>query len=880
MKTPRVKYLKDYRPPTYLVDHADLYFDLNETETIVRAVLKMRRNDESGEENAPLILDGEKMELLSVHMDDRPLDPAEYRVTENTLEVFNAPETFTLATKTRIKPQENTSLDGLYRSQEMFCTQCESHGFRKITYYPDRPDVMAKFTCTIEADRKRYPVLLSNGNPTARGMTGEDRHWVKWEDPFRKPSYLFALVAGDLVRLADSYTTVSGRAVSLEIYVEAANADKCDHAMASLKKAMAWDEEKYGREYDLDIYMIVAVNDFNAGAMENKGLNIFNSIYVLARPETATDSDFLAIEAVIAHEYFHNWTGNRVTLKNWFQLSLKEGLTVFRDQCFTADMTSPSVKRITDVTKLRINQFPEDAGPMAHPVRPESYIEMNNFYTMTVYEKGAEVIRMIHTILGEEGFRRGMDLYFERFDGMAVTTEDFVRTMEDANDADLSRFSRWYAVAGTPAVTMTCSHDPREKSFTLTFTQECPPTPGQEEKPPLHIPVSAALLSPSGSPLPLRLQGEDAPGGTSRMLHLLEKETTFRFMDVPEKPVPSVLRNFSAPVKLSAGYTPEELLFLFANDPDPFNRWDSGQTLFADTINGLVANLARTEPLTLDDAFIRGFGKTLINSSLDKTFIARALTLPSEIEMGDMSAAPVDVDGIHHAREFILKRVGSELHDQFLGIYRDNHDTGPVSRDSDAVSRRALKNLALFYLGKSGAPGSEELIFSAFESANNMTDELAAFTILAGMENDMRERAVAMFHEKWKENVLVLDKWFATQAAARLEGTLSTVKNLMNHPAFSIRNPNKIRALIGTFCASNPWCFHDAGGEGYRFLGDRVITLNALNPQIAARLTGQFNRWKRYDENRRTLMKAELTRILEQPDLSPNVFEIASKALA
>ncbi|MDM8537823.1 aminopeptidase N, partial [Desulfobacterales bacterium HSG17] len=570
-----VKYLKDYRPPAYWVENTDLNFDLQETDTLVRSVLNIRRNTDVSDNTDPLILDGKSLEPVSVKIDGKTLDSDKYQVNSENLTIYEVPESFLLEITTKIQPQDNTSLEGLYKAGGIFCTQCEAEGFRKISYFPDRPDVMSKYTCTIIADKEKYPILLSNGNIVDSGEASQNRHWVRWEDPFKKPSYLFALVAGDLVCVEDSYKTKSGRNVALRIFVEHMNADKCDHAMQSLKKAMKWDEDVFGLEYDLDIYMIVAVNDFNMGAMENKGLNVFNSKYVLAKPETATDVDFWNIERVIAHEYFHNWTGNRVTLKNWFQLSLKEGLTVFRDQEFSADMTSRPVKRISDVRSLRSYQFPEDAGPMAHPVRPESYIEMDNFYTMTVYEKGAEIIRMIHRLLGVQGFRKGMDLYFERHDSQAVTTEDFVKAMEDANQADLSQFRLWYSQAGTPEISVKRVYNSKNKSYSMTFTQKCPPSLDMAEKKAMHIPVAMGLLDQAGNDIPLQLMDKNSPEGTTILLSLHKKKQTFEFINVPELPVPSILRGFSAPVKLRAEYTSQEQAFLLANDSDEFNRWEA-----------------------------------------------------------------------------------------------------------------------------------------------------------------------------------------------------------------------------------------------------------------------------------------------------------------
>jgi len=887
MTTPQMIYLKDYRPPAFLVDFVDLVFELKETDTRVRSTLTLRRNPAAsppGDATArpALVLDGRDMALVSVLMDGKPLAPEDFQVDERSLTLPDPPDALTLEVTTRIQPQENRSLEGLYRSDGMFCTQCEAEGFRKITYFPDRPDVMAAYTVTLIADKSKYPVLLSNGNRVDAGELSDGRHWVKWEDPFRKPCYLFALVAGDLFCLKDTFRTMSGRDVRLQIYVEHENRDKCDYAMQALKKAMAWDEETFGLEYDLDDYMIVAVNDFNMGAMENKGLNVFNSKFVLARQDTATDTDFWNIDRVIAHEYFHNWTGNRVTLRNWFQLSLKEGLTVFRDQEFTADMTSRPVKRISDVRTLRAFQFPEDAGPMAHPVRPSAYIKMDNFYTVTVYEKGAEVIRMIHRILGAEDFRKGMDLYFERHDGQAVTIEDFVGAMADASGRDLGQFMRWYAQAGTPVITAARAYDPVRKTYTLTFSQSCPPTPDASEKAPLHIPVAVGLIAPDGRDFPLQLSGEKTPGPTTRVLELRKADEAFTFINVPAPPVPSILRGFSAPVKLRAGYSDAEDRFRFAHDSDPFNRWDAGQTLFGKVILERVADIRAGRPLVMDDALIAAFRQTLLDETQDRAFIAHAVTLPGEPELATLmsESGPIDPDAVHQARRFVIQTLAQTLRDDFETVFNRNRDTGPYRVDPASVGRRSLKNAALAYIGGRETPEAIQQVFSEFEAAQNMTDTMAALSILSHIPCDERIRALDRFHERWRHDVLVLDKWFSIQAAAQLSDTPATVRKLLDHPAFSIRNPNKVRALVGVFCSLNPWCFHSPTGEGYALLADQVVALDGFNPMIAARMAGMFNHWKKYEPVRRNLMKAHLERIKALPNLSGNVYEIVSKALA
>ncbi|MEE4358027.1 MAG: aminopeptidase N [Desulfococcaceae bacterium] len=881
MTAPSVKYLKDYRPPAYRVEETDLHVELHEKDTLVRSRLQICRNRKQAGENTPLILDGQQLETVSVEMNGSPLPSDAYEITEKSLTIRAVPETFVLTTECRIQPRENTSLDGLYNAGGLFCTQCEAEGFRKITWFPDRPDVMSRFTCTITADKEKYPVLLSNGNLMDSGESEGGRHWARWQDPFKKPSYLFALVAGDLFCLEDRFRTASGRDIALRIYVEHENRDKCGYAMEALKKSMKWDEEVFGLEYDLDIYMIVAVNDFNMGAMENKGLNVFNSKYVLADPRTATDTDFWNIDRVIAHEYFHNWTGNRVTLKNWFQLSLKEGLTVFRDQEFSSDLTSRPVKRISDVRGLRSYQFPEDAGPMAHPVRPASYMEMNNFYTMTVYEKGAEVIRMIQQLLGKEGFRSGMDLYFQRHDGQAVCIEDFISAMEDANNADLKQFMLWYSQAGTPQVQVDRQYDAGKKIYRLTFRQHCPPTPDMREKLPMHIPLAVGLLDRKGREMPLQLQGETAAEGGTRMLELRKAEQTYAFLNVAEEPVPSLLRGFSAPVKLRAGYSDEEQAFLFAHDPDEFNRWDAGQCLFSKIMLRLARDYQKGKELKTDESLISPFRKTLLDKKMDKSFISQALTLPTESELGILMSetSPIDPEAVFQVRTFIGREIARRLRDEFLHIYEQNQDEGPYSPDPLSVGRRNLKNLALAYLGKLGTDEFLPMIYGQFKSADNMSDELAALSVLSHIDCKERGAAIDAFYEKWKSDILVLDKWFSIQAGSRVPGVLETVNSLLKHPAFSIRNPNKVRALIGAFCGNNPRSFHDPSGAGYAFIADRILELNRLNPQIAARLAGVFNHWKKYESGRKEKMKEQLDRISKAPDLSVHVYEIVSKAL-
>ncbi len=871
-------FLKDYRSPDYKIETANLQFELDEARTRVRSLLSVVCNHDRCQGIHPLVLHGRDLLLKAVRLDGQPLSEHDYKLDAESLTILPVPERFMLEIETEINPRDNTELSGLYMSSGMFCTQCEAEGFRKITYYLDRPDVMARFFTTIVADKKKFPVLLSNGNLIDSGVLRDGRHFAKWHDPFPKPAYLFALVAGDLARVSDQFTTISGRQVDLMIYVQKHNQDKCSHAMLSLKQAMKWDEEFYGREYDLDIFMIVAVDDFNMGAMENKGLNIFNSKYVLAKPETATDGDFQGIMGVVGHEYFHNWSGDRVTCRDWFQLSLKEGFTVFRDQQFMEDMTSRGVKRIGDVNILRTHQFREDASPMAHPVRPESYVEINNFYTMTVYNKGAEVIRMMRSLLGPAGFRRGTDLYFSRHDGQAVTTDDFVKAMEDANSVDLSQFKLWYSQAGTPELHITRAYNPAAKTYTLTIKQTCPPTPGQQEKKPFHIPVAIGLLDSDGNDLPLRLEGEvNAIVGT-RVLEIRKAEESFVFTDAPCEPVPSILRSFSAPVKVKLDLSDDERLFLMANDSDEFNRWDAGQQLAVKCSMRLIRDHQQGKALKLDRKFIAAFKKTLESDMKDKAFQAFALMLPAEIYLADFMAV-IDPLAIHEARRFVQKALAMELKESFLATYRENSEIGPYRIDQESIGRRSLKNICLAYLTELEDKDTRSLCVKQFKKGGNMTDVMAALANLANNECPERKEALDAFYEQWKDDSLVMDKWLSIQAMSRLLNTLETVKALTRHPAFTIKNPNKVRALIGAFAQGNPARFHDPSGAGYEFLADQVMAIDPMNSQIAARLVSAFTLWKRYDENRKALMKEQLERILKTSGLSKDVYEIVSKSL-
>ncbi|TPQ24724.1 aminopeptidase N [Methylomonas koyamae] len=876
--SPQTVYLKDYTPPEYLIDQVELDFDLDDQRTKVRAKMSVRRNPQSLADSVALKLWGEELQLLSIAVDGRPLSASEYLVGDEALIVHEAPQDrpFEILIENLINPQANTALEGLFLSSSMLCTQCEAQGFRKITWFLDRPDVMSRFKTTLVADKAKYPVLLSNGNKTGGGELENNRHWVSWEDPFAKPCYLFALVAGQLECVADEFVTMSGRRIALEIFVEQHNVDKCAHAMQSLKNAMRWDEETYGLEYDLDLYMIVAVDHFNMGAMENKGLNVFNTKFVLARPDTATDSDYEHIEGVIGHEYFHNWSGNRVTCRDWFQLSLKEGFTVFRDQQFSGDMTSPAVKRIEDVNALRTRQFAEDAGPLAHPVRPEAYIEINNFYTLTVYEKGAEVVRMLHTLLGAEGFRKGCDLYFQRHDGQAVTCEDFVKALEDANGVEFGQFRRWYSQAGTPLLAVEQDYDTAGGRLQLTLRQSCPPTPNQPVKQPLHIPVKLGLLNPDGTPAAFEFGGERH---TEVTLNLTEAEQSFSFGNLAGKPVVSLLRGFSAPVTLKMPRGLDELAFLLSHDSDTFNRWEAGQQLATQAIFDLIDSIELGRPLQLDSIVIEAYRKVLADVGGDLSYQALLLALPEESYLSGQMAI-IDVDAVHQAREFVKKTLATSLADQFLALYRQHHRDESGCFDAGAVGRRRLKNTCLSYLSKLETPDSHRLAEQQFRGARNMTDQISALSAIVNSYNPDKADCLDSFYRQWQQEALVIDKWFALQATSSMPNTFATVQNLMRHPAFDMKTPNRVRALVGAFSQSNPLHFHAANGEGYRFLADRVIELNALNPQIASRMVSGLAQWRRYDANRQSLMKQELQRIVATEHLSKDVYEIASKSLA
>jgi aminopeptidase N len=865
--TPTVTRREDYRPPAFLVETVELRFALDPAATLIRSRLYLRRNPAHGDPSAPLRLDGEALTLRSLRLDGAAVGANRYAIEPGgALVVPEVPDDFVLEAETEIAPERNTELSGLYLSNGGFFTQCEAEGFRRITYFPDRPDVMARFTVTIEADAATCPVLLCNGNPEASDVGEGGRHWARWVDPHPKPSYLFALVAGDLVAVRDTFRTMSGRDVQLAIWVRRGHEDRCGHAMDALKTAMKWDEEKFGREYDLDVFNIAAVSDFNMGAMENKGLNVFNTKYVLARPDTATDGDYQGIETVIAHEYFHNWTGDRITCRDWFQLSLKEGLTVFRDQEFTADQGSRAVKRLADVRRLRAAQFPEDDGPLAHAVRLDSYIAIDNFYTATVYQKGAEVVRMLHTLAGEDGFRRGMDLYFERHDNQAVTLEDFVQAISDGSGTDLMPFLAWYNQAGTPEVTVADSYDEAELRYTLTLRQSSRPTPGQPLKHPLPIPVAMALLAPDGTEM----------GGTAGVQLFDEAEQSFVFEDIAAPPVPSLFRGFSAPVKL-LGIPRERLRFLAAHDPDPFVRWDSLQAYASAAMLEQVANHP-TRPPVLDEGMAAALSATLDQADADPAFAAEALSLPSESILADQMAV-ADPDGIHAVRQAWRAQIGGRLAGALHGTYARLADPGPYRIDGEAIGRRALRNVCLAYLAAAGDEGVH-LARSQFAAQANMTDVLAALHILADTDGPDRDAALAAFHARWRHDDLVLDKWFAIQAMSSRPQTVEDVRALYAHPDFDLRNPNRLRALVGAFSAGNQVRFHDASGAGYRFLADVIVALDPINGLTAARLVNPLGMWRRQNPQRAALMRAELERILATPQLSRGTHEKAFKALA
>ncbi|XP_056692596.1 puromycin-sensitive aminopeptidase-like isoform X2 [Spinacia oleracea] len=888
MDVPKEYFLKDYKKPSYYCDTVELKFVLNEDKTHVYSKISVIRADNEASASSPLVLDGSDLKLISVDVNGKQLNEGDFYVDSCHLTLPSPPTgKFTLEIVTEIYPQDNVSLEGLYKSSGNFSTQCEAEGFRKITFFQDRPDIMAKYTVRVEADKTKYPVLLSNGNLIGQGDIEGGRHFAVWEDPIKKPSYLFALVAGRLESRDDTFVTRSGRKVTLRIYTPSEDLPKTTHAMHSLKAAMKWDEDVFGLEYDLDLYNIVAVPDFNMGAMENKSLNIFNSKLVLASPETATDADYAAILSVIGHEYFHNWTGNRVTCRDWFQLSLNEGLTVFRDQEFSSDMGSRTVKRIADVSKLRNYQYAEDSGPMAHPVKPHSYIKIETLCTVTVYEKGAEVVRMYKTLLGSQGFRKGMDLYFERHDGQAVTCEDFYAAMKDANNADFANFLLWYSQAGTPVVKATSSYDAEKHTFTLKFSQEVPPTPGQPVKEPMFIPVAMGLLDSHGNDMPLSLVSHDGKletltvGGQAvhtTVLRVTKKEEEFVFSEVSEKPVPSLLRGFSAPVRLESDLSDNDIFFLLAHDSDEFNRWEAGQILARKLMLSLVAHFQQNKPLLLNPKFVQGLKTILCDNTLDKEFIVKAMTLPGVGEMMDMMEV-ADPDAVHAVRTFIRKELALQLKTDFLRTVQENKSSEQYEFNHLNMARRALKNISLAYLASLEDPECTELALNEYKTASNMTDEFAALVAITQNPGKHHDQVLAHFYNKWKHDFLVVNKWFALQAMSDVPGNVENVMKLLDHPAFDLRNPNKVYSLIGGFCAS-PVNFHAKDGSGYKFLADLVLQLDKTNPQVTSRMVSAFSGWRRYDETRQKLAKAQLEMIMSTNGISANVFEIVSKSLA
>ncbi|MFI4955271.1 MAG: aminopeptidase N, partial [Gammaproteobacteria bacterium] len=821
-----------------------------------------------------------QLELISILLNNKELATNEYQVDSESLTVLNPPQQFTLTIKTKIYPQKNQALMGLYQTKDIYCTQCEPHGFRRMTYYIDRPDVMAIFTTTIIADAKKYPLLLSNGNKIEQGSGENGRHWVKWHDPFKKPCYLFALVTGDLVCIEGMYTTISGRKVDLLLYTEPQHADKCDYAMRSLQVAMRWDEKVFGLEYDLDLYMIVAVDDFNMGAMENKGLNIFNARYILANSAIATDTDYQNIEKVVAHEYFHNWTGNRVTLRDWFQLSLKEGLTVFRDQEFSAYQWSSAVKRIEEVRLIKTSQFAEDAGPLAHSVRPESYIQMNNFYTLTVYHKGAEVIRMLYRLLGANGFRYGMDLYFTRFDGHAVTTDDFVRAMSDANHIDLEQFKQWYTQAGTPVLEVEWKYDSYYQTLTLSVAQSCKPTPGQSEKLPFHLPLAIALLDEKGKEMPLNLAGgERAPNTDEFVLNITKPKQQFRFYNVNTKPVPSLLRGFSAPVRLLAKYTEDELLFLFAHDTDAVARWEVGQQFMSNEMQRLLAAWQVKEPTVVNPKLFACLRTVLLDKHLDPAFISLLLQIPDPISL-TTEMNKIDVEGVCHVYHTMLMEMIQYLGEDLITVYRRHQLTTAYHVDVNSVARRSLKNTCLYYLARLNSEEVWQIISDQYYQADNMTDRVAALNAINNLDVSLRTTLLDHFAKQWENEPLVLDRWFALQAISDLPNTTQKVAELLHHPYFAPQNPNKLYALLLSYSQRNFCNFHQKDGAGYRLIADEILRIDGFNPHVAARLVSGFSRWRCFDEERQQLMGHELERVLSHQGLSSDVYELVSKTLA
>ncbi|BBJ23866.1 aminopeptidase N [Candidatus Nitrotoga sp. AM1P] len=881
-KPPVTIHRKDYTAPAYWVNTVEMGFDLDPAATRVSTCITLQRNSASPNKEVELLGDGVK--LVALRMNGKTLRKGVkgYSIADGKLRIANAPDEITLEIETLVEPEKNTLMMGLYISNGNFFTQCEAEGFRKITWFPDRPDVMAKYTVMLRGDKKKYPVLLSNGNLIEQGDLPNGRHYAKWEDPFKKPSYLFALVAGKLVCQEEKFKLNSGRKVLLQVWVEPGNLDKTQHAMDSLKHSIRWDQERYGLELDLDRFMIVAVGDFNMGAMENKGLNIFNTKYVLANPSIATDTDYANIEAVVGHEYFHNWTGNRVTCRDWFQLSLKEGLTVFRDQEFSADMigtdSGRAVSRIENVRMLRQVQFSEDAGPMAHAVRPDSFVEISNFYTVTIYEKGAEVVRMVQTLLGREGFRKGMDLYFERHDGQAVSCDDFRAAMAHSSGRDLAQFERWYSQPGTPQLKVQSHYDAAKQTYKLTLSQRCKPVAGQKKPLPFHIPVVVGLLDARGRDMALTLEGAaSSKPATSCVLELTQAKQTFIFNRVTTKPTPSLLRNFSAPVVMEYDYSDQELAQLMAHDSDAFNRWEAGQRLAMQRLLSLIKQVQAGDALTLDELFINALRTTLIDTALDPSFREVVLTLPSELMLAEQCEV-IDPQAIHTARQFMRKTISARLKADFIAVYAANLTPGKYSPDARSAGKRGLKNLCLSYLLGWQDESTLQLAHAQIDAADNMTDRLAALMALVNTGSKTAQQPLKNFYRDFKNEALVVDKWFSLQAVA-MHTDVTAVRKLMTHPAFTLKNPNRARSLISSFCNGNPSQFHAADGSGYAFWTEQVIALNKLNPQVAARLVRTLDHWKKYQPALKQQMQAALQKVAATKGLSKDVQEVVFKTL-
>ena len=883
--TPQLIKLSDYTPPAFLIDTTALHIELTEEGTTVVGTLSLRRNGENNLKPSALVLDAEKMDVLEVSIDGSVIDISAYSHADNQLRIETVNDQFQLVTKVRIHPETNTSLMGLYKSRTMFCTQCEAEGFRKITPYLDRPDVMSEFEVTLVADKEKYPVLLSNGNLMADRVLEDGRREVVWQDPHKKPAYLFALVAGDLAHIEDSFTTASGRDVVIRIYVEPKDLDKCDHAIRSLKASMTWDEEKYGREYDLDIFMIVAVDDFNMGAMENKGLNIFNTSAVLANPKTTTDARFQWVEAVVAHEYFHNWSGNRVTCRDWFQLSLKEGFTVFRDSEFSADLNSRTVKRIEDVRVLQAYQFAEDAGPLAHPVQPDSYMEINNFYTVTVYDKGAEVVRMQANLLGPVLFRKATDLYFERHDGQAVTIEDFVACMEEVSGQDLTQFKRWYKQGGTPVLNVVSDYNEERGELSVEFSQSCPPTPESDKKLPFLIPVRMGLVGEEGD-LPLHANAAELTGETEAVLQITQASERITFTGLKERPALSLLRGFSAPVKLIVDDSKEDLVRRMHRDSDGLNRWDACQRLLVSAVEESESAALSQQSWVLDQGLVDAcealLASTREEAGVDLAMVAQMLSLPSMLALAEMRGS-IQIDALYSARKAVYQQLAERLHRSFKAGYLANMNTAPYEPSATQIAQRSFKNMCMHYWLSTDDSAAVAAVIEQFETAENMTDQSSALSAMvnASGEEAQREaaRLIAAFYEQWSHEALVVNQWLSVQASSRAKGNLARVRSLMEHAAFDGKNPNKVRSLIGGFCQLDPNNFHHSDGSGYAFLGDQVLRLNTTNPQIASRLLQPLTKWQLQDKQRSEMMRAQLERIAGEKGLSSDVNELVTKSL-